>query len=193
MKDKTIEIKATLMESVEDYKYLVKNNLLTRYAIQATLGKALELFGTHWWTTYIVEMAGDDGVVNDARITVRAEMPFAEVPIHNVMGTLDRVDRDLMDNLAEAMVSNHVAMCRNLMKNKDYDTTGLELFYELTTVTASPEALDYVTLPEVHSTIDLMDAGDVKVSIIPMLTFTWSNLISYFDIFGKDADMLIDK
>ena len=133
------------------------------------------------------------GEVNDAQITVRSELPFAEVPVHNVMKSLDRIDRELMDNLAEAMVSNHVAMCRNLMQSKGYDATGLECFYEFATVTASPEALDYVTLPEVHSTIDLMDAGNVKVSIIPMLTFTWSNLISYFDIFGKDADMLIDK
>ena len=193
MRDTTVVVKATIMESVQDYKYLVKNNRLNGYAIQATLGKALELFGTHWWVTGIRETAGDDGVVNDAQITVRAEMPFAEVPVHNVMKSLDCIDRELMDNLAEAMVSNHVAMCRNLMQNKGYDATGLECFYEFTTVTASPEALDYVTLPEVHSTIDLMDAGNVKVSIIPMLTFTWSNLISYFDIFGKDADMLIDK
>ena len=193
MRDTTVVVKATIMESVQDYKYLVKNNLLNGYAIQATLGKALELFGTHWWVTGIRETAGDDGVVNDAQITVRAEMPFAEVPVHNVMKSLDCIDRELMDNLAEAMVSNHVAMRRNLMQNKGYDATGLECFYEFTTVTASPEALDYVTLPKVHSTIDLMDAGNVTVSIIPMLTFTWSNLISYFDIFGKDADMLIDK
>lgn len=193
MKDTTIEIKTTVMESVEDYKYLVKNNLFDGFAIQATLGKALELFGTHWWVTDIHELAGDDGVVNDAQITVRAEMPFAEVPVHNVMGTLDRIERGLMNNLAKAMVSNHVEMCRNLMKNKDYDTTGMDCFYEFVIVTASPETLEYVTVPEVHSTIDLMDAGDVKVSIIPMLTFRWSNLISYFDIFGKDADILIAK
>lgn len=191
MKDTTIEIKATVMESEEDYNYLVKNGLLDGYAIQATLGRALELFGTHWWVTDIAEWAEDDGIVTDAQITVRAEMPFAEVPIHNVMRTLDRIDRELMDKLADTMVSNHVAMCCELMKGKGYDTTGQECFYGVAVVKASPETLEYVTVPEVHSTIDLMDAGNVTVSIIPTITFMWRDLLRYFDIFGKDADMLI--
>ena len=191
MRDTTVEVKANVMESVQDYKYLVKNNLLTGYAIQATLGRALELFGTHWWITNISEVAGDDGVVNDAKITMISKLSFAEVPLQCLIGPNGNIDHSLMNTLAETMVSSRVAQCRDLMKG--HDCTGLEYFYELATVTASPQEPNYVFLPETHSNNAPVDTTFATVKIIPVITFTWRNLIRFIDIFDEDAYVLIDK
>ena len=195
MRDTTVEVKANIMESVEDYRYLVWSKLLTGYTIQATLGRALELFGTHWWITDINEVAGDDGVVNDAKITMISKLPFAEVPLQCVLESNGEIDHSLMDTLAETMVSSRVEQCRDLMK--DHDFTGLEYFYEDCVVTASPEEPHYVNVavPEVYGDNAPVPVDTVfaTVEIIPMITFTWRNLIRFIDIFDEDAYVLIDR
>lgn len=195
MRDTTVEVKANVMESVKDYNYLVWSKLFNGYAIQATLGRALELFGTHWWITNIDEVAGDDGVVNDAKITVISKRSFAKIPLQYVLGANGDIDHSIMDTLAESMVSSRAEQCRDLMK--DHDCTGLEYFYEDCVVTASPEEPHYVNVavPEVYGDNAPVPVDTVfaTVEIIPVITFTWRNLIRFIDIFDEDAYVLIDR